>query len=71
MREAFEDHDVVQCGMCFPGVVMSLTEFLDRRPAASREEMKEALVGNIRRCTGYARIINAALSLRPALEAVE
>jgi carbon-monoxide dehydrogenase small subunit len=71
LQQAFEDHDVVQCGMCFPGMLMSLTEFLDRRPAASREEIKEALVGNICRCTGYERIIDAAMSLRPALEATE
>jgi len=71
LQQAFEDHDAVQCGMCFPGMVMSLTEFLGRRPEASREEMKEALVGNICRCTGYERIIDAALSVRLALEAAE
>ena len=71
LQQAFVDYDVVQCGMCFPGMVMSLTEFLDRRPSASREEIKEALVGNICRCTGYERIIDAALSLRPAPEAAE
>ena len=61
-----EDHDAVQCGMCFPGMVMSLTSFLERVPNPSREEIKQALVGNICRCTGYERIVDAAFSLAAA-----
>lgn len=63
VQQALEDHDVVQCGMCFPGMVMSLTAFLDRNPAAGRAELKAALAGNICRCTGYERIVEAALSI--------
>lgn len=63
VQQAFEDHDVVQCGMCFPGMVMTLSAFLTSRPDASRDEIKEAMVGNACRCTGYERIIDAALSV--------
>ncbi len=64
VQQAFIDHDVVQCGMCFPGMVMTLTEFLDREPSPSRDQIKTALVGNICRCTGYERIIDAVLSMQ-------
>lgn len=63
VQEALEEHDVVQCGMCFPGMVMTLTSFLQQNPKPRREEIKAALIGNICRCTGYERVIDAALSL--------
>nr|WP_298681597.1 (2Fe-2S)-binding protein [uncultured Dongia sp.] len=66
LQKAFEDHDAVQCGMCFPGMLMTLTSFLDREPRATREEIKAALVGNVCRCTGYERIVDAAFSLASA-----
>jgi aerobic carbon-monoxide dehydrogenase small subunit len=55
-----EDADAVQCGMCFPGMLMTLTSFLARTKCPTREDIKEALVGNICRCTGYERIVDAA-----------
>lgn len=66
VQAALEEHDAVQCGMCFPGMVMALTGFLARVPGATREEIKSALSGNICRCTGYERIVDAALSLATA-----
>lgn len=63
LQQAMEDHDAVQCGMCFPGMMMSLTGFLERTPDPSRADVKAALVGNICRCTGYERIVDAVLSL--------
>jgi carbon-monoxide dehydrogenase small subunit len=62
LQRAMEDHDAVQCGMCFPGMLMTLTGFFARTKDPTREEIKEALVGNICRCTGYERIVEAALS---------
>lgn len=62
LQRAFVDSDVVQCGMCFPGMLMTLTSFLEREPSPSRDQIKTALVGNICRCTGYERIVDAALS---------
>ena len=63
VQQAFIDHDVVQCGMCFPGMVMTLNDFLDREPNPDRDQIKASLVGNICRCTGYERIIDAVLSI--------
>jgi carbon-monoxide dehydrogenase small subunit len=61
LQRALEKHDVVQCGMCFPGMVVSLTHLLTTRPGATRDDIRAALTGNICRCTGYERIIEAAL----------
>jgi len=63
IQRAMEEHDVVQCGMCFPGMLMTLTSFLKRARAPTREDVKTALVGNLCRCTGYERIVDAALSV--------
>ena len=66
VQQAMLDHDVVQCGMCFPGMVMTLTDLLAHNPAPDREAVKAAIVGNICRCTGYERIIDAVMSLGAA-----
>lgn len=64
LQQALEDYDAVQCGMCFPGMVMRLTKLLDENPTATRDEVRRGLAGNVCRCTGYERIIDAALALR-------
>lgn len=61
LQAAFLDADVVQCGMCFPGMVMSLSAFVRDRPDADRSAIKAAMSGNICRCTGYERIVDAVL----------
>jgi aerobic carbon-monoxide dehydrogenase small subunit len=66
LQQAMEKFDAVQCGMCFPGMMMSLTHFLEHTPNPSRDQIKGALTGNICRCTGYERIVDAALSLAAA-----
>lgn len=66
VQQAFVDHDVVQCGMCFPGMVISVSDLLARNPAPNRAEVKAALSGNLCRCTGYERVIDAVLSLSAA-----
>lgn len=66
LQSAMEEHDAVQCGMCFPGMLMTLTDFLARVKNPSREDIKEALVGNLCRCTGYERIVDAALATAQA-----
>jgi carbon-monoxide dehydrogenase small subunit len=63
LQRALEEHDVVQCGMCFPGLVVTLTRYFERAEHPSRTDMKAALAGNVCRCTGYERILDAALSL--------
>jgi aerobic carbon-monoxide dehydrogenase small subunit len=62
LQKALEAHDVVQCGMCFPGMTMTLTSLLAANPNPTREEIKHGLVGNICRCTGYERIVEAVLA---------
>jgi len=59
LQQAFIEHNAVQCGFCTPGMLMSATALLQRNPNPSRQEIKEALVGNLCRCTGYVRIIDA------------
>jgi aerobic carbon-monoxide dehydrogenase small subunit len=61
IQAALEACDAVQCGMCFPGMVVTLTHLLTTKPGATREDIRAALTGNICRCTGYERIVEAAL----------
>jgi carbon-monoxide dehydrogenase small subunit len=63
LQHIMEEHDVVQCGMCFPGILMVLTSFFREHPQATKAEIKLALVGNICRCTGYERLVDAAVAL--------
>ena len=63
LQRALEQYDVVQCGMCFPGMLVSLTSYFEQAENPNRDDMKAALVGNVCRCTGYERILDAALSL--------
>jgi len=63
LQRALEQHDVVQCGMCFPGMLIALTSYFEQAQNPNRDDMKSALVGNVCRCTGYERILDAALSL--------
>lgn len=63
MQKAFIEHGAIQCGFCTPGNVLSSKALLDRNPRASREEIEEALAGNLCRCTGYQKIVEAVASL--------
>jgi aerobic carbon-monoxide dehydrogenase small subunit len=60
MQEAFREHHGLQCGFCTPGFVVSVTAYLRDNPAPSDAELREALSGNLCRCTGYQGIIAAA-----------
>jgi carbon-monoxide dehydrogenase small subunit len=60
---AFINHGAIQCGFCTPGMIISAKALLDRKPNPSREEIKEALSGNLCRCTGYNKVIKAVESL--------
>lgn len=59
IQKAFIDHGAIQCGFCTPGMIMTSKAFLEKNPKPSEEEIKEALSGNICRCTGYVKIIEA------------
>ncbi|MDI1353613.1 MAG: molybdopterin-dependent oxidoreductase [bacterium] len=62
LQEKFVEHGAIQCGYCTPGMIMSSLAFLEENPRPSREEIKEALSGNLCRCTGYKKIIDAVES---------
>jgi len=59
LQQAFLDEGAVQCGYCSPGMLLSAKALLDEDPQPSAETIKEAISGNLCRCTGYARIIRA------------
>jgi selenium-dependent xanthine dehydrogenase len=59
LQQAFIDKGAVQCGFCSPGMIMTAKALLDRNPQPNREEIIDALSGNLCRCTGYAKIIEA------------
>ena len=63
LQEAFRTHHALQCGFCTPGILMTLTAFLRENPKPSEGEVREALSGNLCRCTGYQNIVDAVLSL--------
>jgi carbon-monoxide dehydrogenase small subunit len=59
LQAAFADHGAAQCGYCTPGVLVTAKALLDRNPCPSRTEVREALSGNLCRCTGYLQILDA------------
>ena len=61
LQKSFLDHNSFQCGFCTPGMIMSTTALLEKNPKPDKEEIKEALSGNLCRCTGYTPIIDAVV----------
>lgn len=59
LKEGFKKKAAVQCGFCTPGFIISASELLEKNPDATEEDIKKALSGNICRCTGYKKIIEA------------
>jgi carbon-monoxide dehydrogenase small subunit len=62
LQEAFIEHFAVQCGYCTSGMLMGAKALLDENPSPSEEEVKEGLQGNLCRCTGYTKIVEAVLA---------
>jgi carbon-monoxide dehydrogenase small subunit len=64
VQQAFIDHGAVQCGFCTPGMVLSATALLANNTSPTRPEIQKALEGNLCRCTGYNKIVEAIESVR-------
>jgi carbon-monoxide dehydrogenase small subunit len=62
LQKAFHEHSAAQCGFCTPGMIMAGEALLEKNPDPTREDVIEALSGNLCRCTGYVKIIDATMS---------
>ena len=62
LQQAFIDDGAMQCGFCAPGMIMTAKALLDATPNPGRDDVKEGMAGNLCRCTGYVKIIDAVLS---------
>lgn len=63
LQEAFVKYGAIQCGFCTPGMLLAAKYLLENRPKPSEQEIKEAINGNICRCTGYVKIVEAISSV--------
>ena len=64
VQEAFVQHGAVQCGFCTPGMILTAAELMDREEKPDVNQIKQALSGNLCRCTGYTKIIEAIESVK-------
>jgi len=63
LQQAFIDYSALQCGFCTPGMLLSAKALLDSNPEPTEDEVKEAISGNLCRCTGYGNIVEAILKV--------
>lgn len=63
LQEAFVEHFALQCGFCTPGMILAAKGLLNENPSPTEEEVKRALGGNLCRCTGYVKIVEAVLAV--------
>ena len=59
LQRSFREHHGLQCGFCTPGILMNMTDFLARHPNPSDDDIRQGLIGNLCRCTGYVHIVKA------------
>ncbi len=70
LQRAFVEHGAIQCGYCMPGMIMQARYLVQKNPGVSHEEIKRNLEGNICRCTGYSKIIDAVANVASSLKNV-
>jgi aerobic-type carbon monoxide dehydrogenase small subunit (CoxS/CutS family) len=70
IQQAMHEHHGLQCGYCTPGILMTMTAYLKENPAPSEDEVREALSGNLCRCTGYQNIVDAMMAAAQAMRAL-
>ena len=68
VQEAFVEHGAVQCGFCTPGMVMAVVDLLSRNAEPTRSEVREGISGNLCRCTGYQKIVDAVEAAAKAMK---
>jgi carbon-monoxide dehydrogenase small subunit len=62
LQQAFVEHGAIQCGFCTPGMILSAKALLDENPKPTEEEVRQGISGNLCRCTGYVKIIEAIMA---------
>jgi aerobic-type carbon monoxide dehydrogenase small subunit (CoxS/CutS family) len=67
VQKAMHEHHGLQCGYCTPGILMTMTAFLKQNPSPSEDQVREALSGNLCRCTGYQHIVDAMMAAAQAM----
>jgi aerobic carbon-monoxide dehydrogenase small subunit len=68
IQQAFVDHGAVQCGFCTPGMVLAAVALLEENPHPTEVQVRDAIAGNLCRCTGYAKIVDAVMSVTQPVE---
>jgi carbon-monoxide dehydrogenase small subunit len=68
IQQAFVEHGAIQCGFCSPGMILVTKALLDENPHPTEQEAREAISGNVCRCTGYAKIVEAMLAAAEMIE---
>ncbi len=71
IQQAFAEYGAAQCGYCTPGMVVAASALLDTNPHPSEEEIREAISGNLCRCTGYGQIVRAIQAAAEVMDAAE
>ena len=70
IQQAMHEHHGLQCGYCTPGILMTMMAYLKENPSPSEDEVREALSGNLCRCTGYQNIVDAMMAAAQAMRAL-